>query len=99
MRALSGEILERSLRRRVNASMRVALLAAGLLCALPLMAGAPRAARKAQNQALGSMTTVGPVFINGVPAPADLTIFPGETLKPGERGSPVFCSSGKGAFK
>jgi hypothetical protein len=83
----------------VNASMRVALLAAGLLCALPLMAGAPRAARKAQNQALGSMTTVGPVFINGVPAPADLTIFPGDTLKTGDMGSAAFSVSGKGAFK
>src|SRR6202140_5836989 len=99
MRAVSGEILRGSLRRRVNASMRMALLAAGFLCALPLMAGAPRAARKAQNQALGSMTTVGPVYINGVPAPADLTIFPGDTLKTGELGSAAFSISGKGWFK
>jgi len=83
----------------MNASMRVALLAAGMLCALPLMAGAPRAARKAQNQALGSMTAVGPVYINGVPAPADLTIFPGDTLKTGELGSAAFSISGKGSFK
>jgi hypothetical protein len=83
----------------MNASMRVALLAAGLFCALPLMAGAPRAARKAQNQAVGSMTTVGPVTINGVPAPADLTIFPGDTLKTGDLGSAAFSMSGKGAFK
>jgi len=79
--------------------MRVALLAAGLLCALPLMAGAPRAPRKAQNQALGSMTTVGPVYINGVPAPADLTIFPGDTLKTADLGSAAFSISGKGSFK
>jgi hypothetical protein len=79
--------------------MRVALLAAGLLCALPLMAGAPRAARKAQNQALGSVTTVGSVSINGVPAPADLTIFPGDTLKTNDLGSAAFSVSGKGSFK
>jgi hypothetical protein len=79
--------------------MRVALLAAGLLCALPLMAGAPRAARKAQNQALGSVTTVGSVSINGVPAPADLTIFPGDTLKTNDMGSAAFSVSGKGSFK
>jgi hypothetical protein len=96
---VSGEILRRCLKRRVNASMKVALLVAGLLCALPLMAGAPRAARKAQNQALGSMTTVGPVFINGVPAPADLTIFPGDTLKTNDMGSAAFSISGKGSFK
>src|SRR6202047_5321823 len=83
----------------MNASMRVALLAAGLLTALPLMAGAPRAARKAQNQALGSVTTVGPVTINGVPAPADLTIFPGDTLKTNDLGSAAFSISGKGSFK
>jgi hypothetical protein len=83
----------------MNASMRVALLAAGLFCALPLVAGAPRAARKAQNQAVGSMTTVGPVTINGVPAPADLTIFPGDALKTGDMGSAAFSMSGKGAFK
>jgi hypothetical protein len=99
MRAMSGEMLKRSLRRRVNASMRVALLATGLLCAQPLMAGAPRAARKAQNQALGSVTTVGPVTINGVPAPADLTIFPGDALKTGDMGSAAFSISGKGSFK
>src|SRR6202795_1820826 len=99
MRVKSGEILGRSLRRRGNASMRVALLAVGLLCALPLMAGAPRGARKAQNQALGSVTTVGPVYINGVPAPADLTIFPGDTLKTADMGSAAFSISGKGSFK
>src|ERR1700738_264056 len=99
MRAMSGEILRGSLRRRGNASMRVVRLAAGMLCAVPLMAGAPRAARKAQNQALGSMTTVGPVYINGVPAPADLTIFPGDTLKTGDMGSAAFSISGKGSFK
>jgi hypothetical protein len=91
----SGEILRRSM----NGSMRVALLAAGLLGALPLMAGAPRAARKAQNQALGSVTTVGPVTVNGVPAPADLTIFPGDTLKTADLGSAAFSISGKGSFK
>jgi hypothetical protein len=80
----------------MDASMRMALLAAGLLCALPLMAGA---ARKAQNQALGSMTTVGSVYINGVPAPADLTIFPGDTLKTSDTGSAAFSISGKGSFK
>ena len=79
--------------------MRVALLAAGFLYALPLMAGAPRAARKAQNQALGSVTTVGPVYINGVPAPADLTVFPGDTLKTADMGSAAFSISGKGSFK
>ena len=78
--------------------MRVALLAAGLLCAVPLV-GAPRAARKAQNQALGSVTTVGSVSINGVPAPTDLTIFPGDTLKTNDMGSAAFSVSGKGSFK
>lgn len=96
---ISGEVLGCSLKRRVNASTRVVLLATGLLCALPLMAGAPRAARKAQNQALGSMTTVGPVFINGVPAPSDLTIFPGDTLKTNDMGSAAFSISGKGSLK
>jgi hypothetical protein len=94
-----GEILKRTLARSGIASMRMALLAAGMLCALPLMAGAPRAARKAQNQALGSVTTVGPVTINGVPAPADLTIFPGDTLKTGDMSSAAFSISGKGSFK
>src|SRR3984893_16773200 len=83
----------------MTAWIRVVLLAAGLLGALPLMAGGPRAARKAQNQALGSVTTVGPVTVNGVPAPADLTIFPGDTLKTADLGSAAFSISGKGSFK
>jgi hypothetical protein len=94
-----GEILRRNLARSGIASMRMALLAGGLLCALPLMAGAPRAARKGQNQALGSVTTVGRVTVNGVPAPADLTIFPGDTLKTGDLSSAAFSISGKGSFK
>jgi hypothetical protein len=93
------EILKRTLARSGIASMRMALLAAGMLCALPLMAGAPRAARRAQNQAVGSVTTVGPVTINGVPAPTDLTIFPGDTLKTGDMSSAAFSISGKGSFK
>src|ERR1700730_9305626 len=90
---------DETLRPSMNASIRMALLAAGLLSGLPLMAGAPRAARKAQNQALGSVTTVGPVTINGVPAPADLTIFPGDALKTNDMGSAAFSISGKGSFK
>src|SRR6202011_2251310 len=83
----------------MTAWIRVVLLAAGLLGPLPLMAGGPRAEREAQNQALGSVTTVARVTINGVPAPADLTIFPGDTLKTGDMGSAAFSISGKGSFK
>lgn len=76
-------------------------MAAGLFCALPLMAGTTTVKRQTQSgsQALGSLSTVGVVYVNGMPAPTDATVFPGDTLKTDDLGSAVFAMSGKGSFK
>ena len=86
---------------RVRRTMLVVAAASGVLLHGALtLAGAPRAGRGAQaGQAVASLSTVGAVTVNGAMAPADSTIFAGDTLKTNESGSAAFSISGKGSFK
>lgn len=52
-----------------------------------------------QGQALGSLTTVGEVYVNDATAPADSTIFAGDTLRTSGTGTATFTLSGKGSFQ
>ncbi len=84
----------------MSSLVKVGVPTLALLCALPVTGRVPPAARNGQTgQALGSLSTIGPVTVNGVPAPADSTVFPGDTLKTNDLGSAAFSMSGKGSFK
>ena len=52
-----------------------------------------------QKQALGSLSSVGEVYVNDALAPAESTIFSGDTLRTGVAGTATFVTSGKGSFK
>ena len=52
-----------------------------------------------QGQALGSLTTVGEVYVNDATAPADSTIFAGDTLRTSGTSTATFTLSGKGSFQ
>lgn len=57
---------------------------------------------RSQNQAkepLGSLTSVGEVFVNDSAAPAESTIFAGDRLRTGDTGTATFSISGKGTMK
>jgi len=48
---------------------------------------------------LGSLTSVGEVYVNELAAPAESTIFSGDRLRTGENGTATFAMSGKGTLK
>jgi ferric-dicitrate binding protein FerR (iron transport regulator) len=58
-----------------------------------------RQGQKQQEQPLGSLSATGEVFVNEKPAPAETTIFAGDTLRTGETATAVFTMSGSGALK
>lgn len=69
-----------------------------LLLALPLTcAGA--SAQGQQKAPIGSLTSTGDVHVNGISAPADSTVFVGDTVDTGENGSATFTISGRGDLK
>ena len=57
------------------------------------------AVQEQQPQPLGSLSKVGDVYVNDLPAPAESTIFMGDKLRTGEDGVASFTASGKGTLK
>jgi len=81
-------------------SLRVLVLTCLALCAVSAHALPPGATRQAQTpQSIGSITSTGSVSINGVPAPADATIFTGDVVVTGAPGTATISLSGKGSLK
>src|SRR5450631_515918 len=52
-----------------------------------------------QRQTLGSLNSVGEVFVNESRAPSELTIFLGDALRTGETGTAVLTTSGNNSFQ
>jgi hypothetical protein len=52
-----------------------------------------------QKEALGSLSSVGEVYVNDSAAPGESTIFAGDRLRTGETGNATFTASGKGTLK
>jgi hypothetical protein len=48
---------------------------------------------------LGSLTSIGDVYVNDAPVPAEITIFSGDRVRVGASGSATFNMSGKGQLK
>ncbi len=88
------------LKRSNSCAYLVAALALILPCAFPALARVPNTGRQTQSpQAVGSLSSAGSVFVNGAAAPADATIFVGDTVKTNATGTAAFSISGKGSFK
>jgi hypothetical protein len=65
-----------------------------------LFPGVGRAGGRSQeHQPLGSLSSVGEVYVNNSPAPADSTIFSGDTVRTGTAGTATFTSSAQGTFQ
>jgi len=83
---------------KTSSVSRSLLPMSALLLVLPLTcAGAPTQGQ--QKAPTGSLTSTGEVHVNGVPAPADSTIFAGDLVDTGQNGSATFTISGKGDLK
>jgi len=52
-----------------------------------------------ERETLGSLTSIGEVYVNDSPAPVEITIFSGDRVRTGESGSATFNMSGKGSLK
>ncbi len=83
------------------AALRVLSLAIIPICAslCSAAASAGAASKRQEKEALGSLSTVGNVYVNGSIAPSESTIFPGDTLLTSDTGSATFTVSGKGSLK
>jgi ferric-dicitrate binding protein FerR (iron transport regulator) len=57
------------------------------------------ASQEQQKEPLGSLSSIGEVYVNGSAAPVESTIFPGDSVRTGGTGTATFTVSGKGTLK
>jgi hypothetical protein len=89
-----------STHNRVSGSrLRSVFILALQFVLLPALTYGRATSQGQQKQALGSLSSVGEVYVNDAPAPGESTIFSGDTLRTGEAGTATFVTSGKGSFK
>src|SRR5438128_4461518 len=72
---------------------------AALLLLFPTLSCAQAAPQAKEREPLGSLTSIGEVYVNDSAAPAEITIFSGDRVRTGETGSATFNMSGKGSLK
>ena len=104
MRSMDAPTVERREKRRAkNSAVAVALINLNLLLLLLYAIPSPsygRTARQEQpKEPLGSLTSVGEVYVNDSPAAAELTIFPDDRIRTGENSTATFTMSEKGSLK
>ncbi len=97
--ATSSSILRESLKRKTQKNFFARLLATGAAAILVMAAGAQARTRSQEHQPLGSLSSVGEVYVNNSPAPANATIFSGDTIRTGATGTATFTSSVEGTFQ
>ena len=91
---------QRKRRSRVSGVLLGPVGLVGWLFALSLAVSYTRvSAQELQKEPLGSLSSTGEVYVNDSPAPADSTIFAGDTVRTGQTGSATFTMSGKGDLK
>jgi hypothetical protein len=76
----------------------IALLALAIFL-FPAITAAQAASQGEEREPLGSLTSIGEVYVNESLAPSELTIFSGDRVRTGESGSATFNMSGKGQLK
>src|SRR5256886_13453162 len=81
------------------ACRRRRILVVLLLFVFPATSRALAVPQEKEKTALGSLTSVGEVYVNDSPAAAEITIFSGDRVRVGENGSATFNMSGKGSLK
>jgi hypothetical protein len=67
--------------------------------AIPPQDIAATAEQPPEHRPLGSLTSAGEVYVNGVHATADMTVFTGDTMRTGGDGSATFTIGGQGSIK
>src|SRR2546423_13474346 len=75
------------------------ILAMLLLLLFPGLSHAQAVPQGKERTPMGSLTSLGEVYVNDSPAPVEITIFSGDRARVGENGSATFNMSGKGSLK
>ena len=88
---------EKGKRRSGSLIVRFLDLFVLLLCSTPGYAHA--VPQEQQKESLGSLSSIGEVYVNDSAAPVESTIFSGDRLRTGESGTATFTVSGKGTLK
>src|SRR5260370_8770542 len=88
---------EKGKRRSGSLIVRFLDLFVLLLCSTPGYAHA--VPEEQQKEYLGSLSSIGEVYVNDSAAPVESTIFSGDRLRTGESGTATFTVSGKGTLK
>jgi hypothetical protein len=65
----------------------------------PALVQARPVSQDQQRQPLGSLTSLGDLYVNDAHPPGESTIFSGDTLRTSQNGSATFTTSGKGSLK
>jgi hypothetical protein len=93
-------------RARRRRGIRTSIISLGLvelvlllLFPFPAQSYAQGASHAQQKESLGSLSSIGEVYVNDSPAPVESTIFAGDRLRTGETGTATFTMSGKGTLK
>jgi hypothetical protein len=96
----SFPVLPKDEKRTTASSFTLRLLPAVAISLLlfPALARA-RGGLQEPHQPLGSLSSVGEVYVNNSPAPADSTIFTDDTIRTGATGTATFTSGAKGSFQ
>src|SRR5205823_15061719 len=74
------------------------ILAVLMLLLFPALSRALAVPQEKEKTALGSLTSVGEVYVNDSPAPAEVTIFSGGGVRDGESGSAAFSMCRRGSL-
>jgi len=69
------------------------------LVLFPILADARPPSRAQEKQPLGSLSSIGPVYVGDSVAPASSTIFTGDTVRLGDAATATFTISGRGSFE
>jgi hypothetical protein len=78
-------------------ALRLFLVFELILC--PALVQARPVAQDQQRQPLGSLSSLGDLYVNDAHPPGESTIFSGDTLRTSQNGSATFTTSGKGSLK
>jgi hypothetical protein len=108
-RGFTGSWLVFDLRSRSRSTMQdrsISALSLLVICSLLFPLGLPAQQDASDNgeqaqehRPLGSLTSTGEVYVNDVPATADMTVFTGDSMRTGADGSSTFTIGGQGSVK
>ena len=97
----SASVLIRKMKRTIAPGLTLWLihLLALQLVLFPALADARPASRAQEKQPLGSLSSVGQVYVSNSVVPAESTIFTGDTLRTNDLATATFTISGKGSYE